>query len=193
VEDNPYGELRYEGESIASIKSMDMDDRVIYLGTFSKILSPGIRIGWVAAGEEIMDKYLRVKQRTDVHTNSVTQMELVNFLENNSIDDHIQELIKLYGNRRDVMVESIEAYFPKDVKVTHPEGGLFLWIELPENINTKEMLKKAVDKNVGYVPGGAFYPNNRQENTIRLNFSNMKEDHIKEGIQILGAVIQEEL
>jgi 2-aminoadipate transaminase len=193
VEDNPYGELRYEGESIASIKSMDTDDRVIYLGTFSKILSPGIRIGWVAAGEEIMDKYLRVKQRTDVHTNSVTQMELVNFLENNSIDDHIQELIKLYGNRRDVMVESIEAYFPKDVKVTHPEGGLFLWLELPESINTKEMLKKAVDKNVGYVPGGAFYPNNRQENTIRLNFSNMKEDHIKEGIQILGAVIQEEL
>ncbi len=193
IEDNPYGELRYEGSNVESIKSMDTDDRVVYLGTFSKILSPGIRIGWVCAGEEIMDKYLRVKQRTDVHTNSVTQMELVNFLENNSIDDHIQELIKLYGNRRDVMVESIKEYLPKDVKVTHPEGGLFLWLELPEEINTKDMLKKAVDKNIGYVPGGAFYPNNRQENTIRLNFSNMKEDDIKKGIKILGEVIQEEL
>src|SRR6056297_1236290 len=138
LEDNPYGELRYGGESRKSLKSMDKSDRVVYLGTFSKILSPGIRIGWVCAGEETMDKYLRVKQRTDVHTNSVTQMELVNFLENNSIDKHIQELIKLYGNRRDIMVGSVKKYFPKEVKMTHPEGGLILWLELPENINTKE-------------------------------------------------------
>ena len=193
VEDNPYGELRYEGRNVESIKSMDTEDRVVYLGTFSKILSPGIRIGWACAGKEIMDKYLRVKQRTDVHTNSVTQMELVNFLENNSIDKHIQELIKLYGNRRDIMVGSVKKYFPKEVKMTHPEGGLFLWLELPENINTKDMLKKSVDKNVGYVPGGAFYPNNRQENTIRLNFSNMQEEDIKKGIKILGEVIKEEL
>ncbi len=193
IEDNPYGELRYEGSTVESIKSMDTDDRVVFLGTFSKILSPGIRIGWVCAGEEIMGKYLRVKQRTDVHTNSVTQMELVNFLNNNSIEDHIQELIKLYGNRRDIMVESIKKYFPKEVVVKHPEGGLFLWLELPEGINTSKMLKTSVDKNVGYVPGGAFYPNNRQENTIRLNFSNMKEDDIKKGIKILGDVIKAEL
>ena len=193
VEDNPYGDLRYEGNDVESIKSMDTDDRVVYLGTFSKILSPGIRIGWVYAGEEIMDKYIRVKQRTDVHTNSVTQMELVSFLNNNSIDDHIKELIKLYSNRRDIMIESINKYFPKEVKLTHPEGGLFLWLELPESINTKKLLEKSVERNVGYVPGGAFYPNNRQENTIRLNFSNMKEDDIKKGIKILGEVIQEEL
>ena len=193
VEDNPYGDLRYEGNDVESIKSMDTDDRVVYLGTFSKILSPGMRIGWVYAGEEIMDKYIRVKQRTDVHTNSVTQMELVSFLNNNSIDDHIKELIKLYSNRRDIMIESINKYFPKEVKLTHPEGGLFLWLELPESINTKKLLEKSVERNVGYVPGGAFYPNNRQENTIRLNFSNMKEDDIKKGIKILGEVIQEEL
>jgi len=165
LEDNPYGELRYGGESKKSLKSMDKSDRVVYLGTFSKILSPGIRIGWVCAGEDIMDKFVKVKQRSDVHTNSVSQMEVANFLDNNDIDEHISKIKELYGNRRDLMLETIDECFPEGVDITRPDGGLFLWAVLPEKIDTKEMLKKAVEKNVGYVPGGAFFPNGGNKNT----------------------------
>lgn len=193
LEDNPYGELRYEGTVPPSLKSMDTGDRVVYLGTFSKILSPGIRIGWVSAGEEIMDKFIKVKQRSDVHTNSVSQMEVAHFLTHNDIDAHIEKLKELYGKRRDLMLMAIKEHFPKEVKITYPEGGLFLWAILPEGIDTKVMLKKAVQRNVGYVPGGAFFPNGGNRNTLRLNFSNMKEDKILEGIKILGGIVKEEI
>lgn len=193
LEDNPYGELRYDGESKPSLKSMDNGDHVIYLGTFSKILSPGIRIGWVCAGEEIMDMFVKVKQRSDVHTNSVTQMDVANFLANNDIDVHISKIKELYKNRRNLMLKTIDDNFPTGVETTRPDGGLFLWVVLPEKIDAKEMLKKAVAKNVGYVPGGAFFPNGGNKNTMRLNFSNMQEDKIVEGIQILGEVIRKEI
>ena len=193
LEDNPYGELRYSGEAKPSLKSMDKGNHVIYLGTFSKILSPGIRIGWLCAGEEIMDMFVKVKQRSDVHTNSVSQMEVSHFLANNDIDAHISKIKELYKNRRDLMLEAIDENFPEGVETTRPDGGLFLWVVLPEKIDSKEMLKKAIDKNVGYVPGGAFFPNGGNKNTMRLNFSNMKEEKIVEGIQILGEVIRKEL
>ncbi len=193
LEDNPYGELRYGGESKKSLKSMDKSDRVVYLGTFSKILSPGIRIGWVCAGEETMDMFVKVKQRSDVHTNSVSQMEVANFLENNDIDEHISKIKELYGNRRDLMLETIDECFPEGVDITRPDGGLFLWAVLPEKIDAKEMLKKAVEKNVGFVPGGAFFPNGGNKNTMRLSFSNMQEEKIVEGIKILAEVIKKEI
>ena len=193
LEDNPYGELRYGGESKKSLKSMDKSDRVVFLGTFSKILSPGIRIGWVCAGEDIMDKFVKVKQRSDVHTNSVSQMEVANFLDNNDIDEHISKIKELYGNRRDLMLETIDASFPAGIETTRPDGGLFLWAVLPEKIDAKEMLKKAVEKNVGFVPGGAFFPNGGNKNTMRLSFSNMQEEKIVEGIKILAEVIKKEI
>ena len=193
LEDNPYGELRYEGVTPPSLKSMDTGGRVVYLGTFSKILSPGIRVGWVCAGAEIMDKFVKVKQRSDVHTNSVTQMEVCHFLSHNDIDEHIDALRALYGKRRDLMLEAIRENFPEEVTVTHPEGGLFLWAVLPDGLDAKAMLERAVARNVGYVPGGAFFPNGGNRNTLRLNFSNMREDRIEEGIRILGEVIREEM
>ena len=193
LEDNPYGELRYGGESRKSLKSMDKSDRVVYLGTFSKILSPGIRIGWVCAGEETMDMFVKVKQRSDVHTNSVSQMEVANFLENNDIDEHISKIKELYRKRRNIMLETIDACFPAGIETTRPDGGLFLWVVLPEKIDSKEMLKKAVEKNVGYVPGGAFFPNGGNKNTMRLSFSNMEEEKIVQGIKILAEVIKKEI
>jgi len=193
LEDCPYGELRYGGESKKSLKSMDKSDRVIYLGTFSKILSPGIRIGWVCAGEEAMDMFVKVKQRSDVHTNSVSQMEVSNFLANNDIDEHISKIKELYRKRRNVMLETIDANFPEGIQTTRPDGGLFLWVVLPEKMDAKEMLKKAVENNVGYVPGGAFFPNGDNKNTMRLSFSNMEEEKIVEGIKILAEVIKKEI
>jgi len=193
LEDNPYGELRYGGESRKSLKSMDKSDRVVYLGTFSKILSPGIRIGWVCAGEETMDMFVKVKQRSDVHTNSVSQMEVANFLENNDIDEHISKIKELYRKRRNIMLETIDACFPAGIETTRPDGGLFLWVVLPEKIDSKEMLKKAVEKNVGYVPGGTFFPNGSNKNTMRLSFSNMEEEKIVQGIKILAEVIKKEI
>ncbi|MBK5251408.1 MAG: PLP-dependent aminotransferase family protein [Peptostreptococcaceae bacterium] len=191
IEDNPYGALRFEGVKPPSLKSFDTEGRVIFLGTFSKTFCPGLRIGWVQASEEILNKYILVKQGADLQTNSLAQREIYEFVTNYDFAGHVEHIKNVYRGRRDLMLESIEKYFPKEAKHTYPEGGLFLWITLPERINTKELSYKALEKNVAYVPGGSFYPNGDKQNSFRLNYSYNTDDKIVEGIKRLGEVITE--
>ncbi|SKC88303.1 aminotransferase-like domain-containing protein [Maledivibacter halophilus] len=193
IEDNPYGELRFEGERLPSIKSIDTEGRVIFLGTFSKTFCPGLRIGWVCASDEVLNKYILVKQGADLQSNSMSQRELDAFLDVYDLDEHIEKIKKLYKSRRDLMLETMKEHFPKEVKFTHPEGGLFTWAVLPEHVNARELMKKSLERNVAFVPGGSFFPNGGNENTMRINYSNMPENRIVEGIKILGEVIKEEL
>lgn len=189
IEDNPYGELRYEGEAVPSLKSMDEKGLVIFLGSFSKILAPGYRIGWICASPEILQKYIFIKQGADLQPSTVSQMEISRFMELYDLDAHVERIRKLYGSRRKLMLDTMKETFPAQVKYTNPKGGLFTWVELPENMDAREVLMKCVEKNVAYIPGGAFYPEGGKENTFRLNFSNMPEDKIVEGIRRIGEVL----
>lgn len=193
VEDNPYGELRFEGEMPPSIKSLDTEGRVIFLGTFSKTMCPGLRLGWVCADEEVLNKYILVKQGADLQASTISQMEMAKFLEEYSIEEHIDTIKEVYGRRRDLMLKTMEAEFPEGVTFTRPEGGLFTWVEMPEHINARELAVKALAKNVAFVPGGSFFPNGGNENTLRLNYSNMDEERIVIGITRLAEAIKEML
>ncbi|GAB6108529.1 aminotransferase-like domain-containing protein [Fusibacter bizertensis] len=191
IEDNPYGELRFEGEMIGSIKSFDTEGRVVYLGTFSKTFSPGLRIGWVLASPEVLNKYIMVKQSADLQTSSISQRELNQFIDMYDFDAHVAKIKKVYKIRRDLMMNTIKAEFPAQAEFEIPTGGLFAWVKLPVNIDTRKVLVKAVENKVAFVPGGSFFPNGGQENFMRLNFSNMPEDKIVEGIKRLGEILKE--
>lgn len=191
VEDNPYGELRFEGESLPSVKSFDKVGNVLCTGSFSKIFCPGFRIGWIAGDKDIIRKYVLVKQGTDLQCNTIAQMTIAEYLKRYDIDKHIKKIVQVYRKRRDIAVKSIECYFPKNIKFTHPEGGLFTWIELPEGVSARKILEKCLEKKIAFVPGGSFFPNEHKENTFRINYSNMPEDRIEKGLQILGQVIKE--
>lgn len=191
IEDNPYGELRFEGEALPSVKSFDKIGCVICLGTFSKIFCPGYRIGWVAGDENVISKYVLVKQGVDLQCNTIAQMEIAKYLELYSIDDHIAKIKQAYKSRRDTVVKTMEEEFPEGVTFTRPEGGLFAWVELPQNIDSRDVLVKCLEKNVAFVPGGSFFPNVNRYNTLRINFSNMPEDRIVEGIKLLASVLRE--
>ena len=193
VEDNPYGELRFEGDLLPSVKHFDTEGRVIFLGTFSKIFCPGLRLGWVAADEEILNKFSLCKQAADLQASSISQMEMAKFLEVHDIEKHIDILKSVYSKRKDLMIRTMEEEFPEEITYTNPEGGLFLWVELPEYMDSKELAAKALEKNVAYVPGISFYPNGGVHNTLRMNYSNMPEDKIVEGVKRLAAVFREEL
>lgn len=191
VEDNPYGELRFEGEIPPSLKAFDTEGRVIFLGTFSKTFSPGMRIGWVIADALILQKYNLIKQGSDLQASTISQREMDKFLEMYDLDAHIEKIKNVYRSRRDIMIEAIKEHFPSNISYTYPEGGLFTWVVLPENINTREIMPKALEKNVAFVPGGSFFPNGGNENAFRLNYSTMSEDKIKEGIERLGKLLKE--
>ncbi|HAE91946.1 PLP-dependent aminotransferase family protein [Tissierella praeacuta] len=193
IEDNPYGELRFEGEVLPAVKHFDTEGRVAFLGTFSKILCPGLRLGWVVADKEFLNKFILVKQGADLQSSTISQMEVAKFLETYNIDQHIQKIIDIYKVRRDVMIKTMEEEFPEGVSFTYPEGGLFTWVVLPEYMNARELALKALEQNVAYVPGGSFFPNGGNENTFRLNYSNMNEEKIVEGIKRLGKVIKESM
>ncbi len=193
LEDNPYGALRFEGESLPSVKSLDTENRVVFLGTFSKILCPGYRLGWVVAGKELLEKYNLIKQGADLQSCTTTQMQAAEFLKTNDLDAHIEKIKKLYVARRDVMIKAIEELFPKEVSFTRPEGGLFLWLTFPEYINGRELAKKAIEQKVAFVPGGSFFPKSGIENFARLNYSACDEEKIREGMERLAKVINEEI
>lgn len=193
VEDNPYGELRFEGERPPAIKHFDTEGRVIYLGTFSKTFCPGLRLGWTCADTEVLQKYVLVKQGADLQTSTIAQRELNKFLEKYDLDEYIEKIKEVYKRRRDLMLNTMKEEFPEGIKYTYPEGGLFTWVELPEHINARELLEKAIEKNVAFVPGGSFFPNGGHENTMRLNYSNMDEERIVIGIKRLAEVIKEML
>jgi len=192
LEDNPYGDLRFKGEDIPTIKSMDTNNRVIYVGSFSKILSPGLRLGWVVAPEEIIQKIVVVKQVNDVHTNVFSQMLATEYMKKYSIDEHIEKIRALYGRRCSFMLECMDQYFPEYCTYTRPEGGLFIWCTLPEEIDTVELSKKAVERKVAFVPGSTcMVDQNKICSSFRLNYSTMTEDKIEQGIKILGEVLKE--
>ena len=191
LEDNPYGELRFEGEVQPSLRSLDTEDRVIFMGTFSKIFSPGIRVGWFNAAPKVLEKFNLVKQGADLQTSTTTQMILSQFLDDNDLEAHIDQIIKVYGKRKNVMVDAMKKYFPEEVTFTNPEGGLFLWVTLPEGLNARDIAVKAIEQKVAFVPGGAFYPESPEENHFRLNYSCMPEDKIEEGIKRLGDVLKD--
>ncbi|MCK4223983.1 MAG: PLP-dependent aminotransferase family protein [candidate division Zixibacteria bacterium] len=190
IDDNPYGELRYVGEDVPSLKSLG-GDLVIELGTCSKIVSPGLRIGWVAASTEVMTMFERMKQGADLHTNTFAQYVLYEYIKAGNLDRHIQEIKVAYSERRDVMIEALKEHFPENVTWVEPKGGLFLWVELPQEISATKLLDEAVKQKVAYVPGKPFYPYEDKDNTLRLNFSNASPDMIREGIKRLGKVFQE--
>jgi len=190
IEDNPYGEVRFAGESIPPVKSFDTEGRVIYLSTFSKIFCPGFRIGWMCASETLMKKYVPFKQSTDLHSDIFAQMVTAKYMELFNIDDHIEKIKATYRHRRELMIECIQKEFPDGTKHTLPEGGLFMWVELPKGIKAKEVFQVALEKNVAFVPGDSFFPNGGCENTFRLNYSNMPDERIVEGIRRLGMVLK---
>lgn len=190
IEDNPYGELRFEGESLPSIKSFDQAGTILCTGSFSKIFCPGFRIGWIAGDKSIIRKYVLVKQGTDLQCNTIAQMTIAEYLKHYDIDEHIRKIIEVYRKRRDIAVECMERYFPAGVKYTRPHGGLFTWIELPEEISAREILQKCLEQKIAFVPGGSFYPVEHRENTFRINYSNMPEEKIIKGLRILGEVLE---
>jgi 2-aminoadipate transaminase len=191
IEDDPYGQLCYEGTTPPALASLAGAAPVIYLGTFSKIFCPGMRIGWLAAPREIYEKYAVVKQGADLHTSTLAQHEILAYLERFDLDAGIERICKVYRRRRDAMLSALESGFPPGVSWTRPRGGLFLWVTLPEGVSAREALVLALERNVAFVPGGSFFPNGGHENTLRLNFSNMPEDRIAEGIARLGGVLRE--
>lgn len=191
IEDNPYGELRFEGEPLPSIKSFDTEGNILCTGSFSKIFCPGYRIGWIAGDKEIIKKYVLVKQGVDLQCNTIAQMEIAKYLELFNIDEHIAKIVETYRIRRDLAVSTMEKVFPKNITFTRPQGGLFAWVELPAHINARDVLTKSLEQNVAFVPGGSFFPNGGKENTFRINFSNMPEDRIVEGLERLAKVLHE--
>lgn len=187
VEDNPYGEIRFIGEDLPFMKNYINDS--ILLGSFSKIISPGMRLGWIVANNEVMEKMVIAKQASDLHSNYFTQRIIHQYLMDNNIDEHIGKIRGLYKKQRDIMVSMIEEHFPPGVRYTKPEGGLFLWVTLPLGISSMELFKIAIKDKVAFVPGNAFYVDKIENNTLRLNFSNSDEEKIEEGIKRISKAI----
>jgi len=199
IEDDPYGQLRFEGKHIPTVELLDdqlhgdngcYHGNVIYLSTFSKILSPGIRLAWVVATPEIIQKLVMAKQGADLHTSTFNQIVAYEVSRKGFLNEHIKKINAVYKERRDIMLEELEKNMPEGVKWTKPQGGLFLWVSLPETCNSNELLIKAVEKKVAFVPGNSFFPNGGGDNTMRLNFSNAKPDMIRIGIQRLSETIK---
>lgn len=191
LEDNPYGEIRFAGNHVPAVKSFDKTGHVFYMSTFSKTLAPGFRLGWVVAAEEVVNKLTVLKQSADLHTDNLAQYAVVEFLENNNLDAHVEKISALYGKRKQLMVEGIKQYFPAGVKYTDPEGGMFLWVEVPGVDDTVELFKECLKHNVAFVPGDPFFAGKPQPGAFRLNYSNMAEDKIKVGLKQLGEALQE--
>ncbi len=193
IEDDPYSELSFEGEVPRPMKAMSPDN-VILLGTFSKLLAPGLRIAWLIAPKgNAYDRCVRMKQGADLHTNTFAQHIIYEFIKDGALDDHLKIIRRAYARRRDLMVKLMKEHFPEGVSFTQPTGGLFLWVSLPEKIDTTELLPKAVEMNVAYIPGSAFYPDGGGRNTMRLNFSKPTEEEIEKGIPILAKLFRETL
>jgi 2-aminoadipate transaminase len=203
IEDDPYGQLRFEGNHLPSIVVLDgkfrgIDDHcyrgnVIYLSTFSKILAPGIRLAWVVAPPEVIRKLVQAKQGADLHTSTFNQIVAHEVSRQGFLDEHIKLIRKVYKERRDVMLAAMDRFFPPEADWTQPEGGLFLWGTLPERLNSKDVLASAIEKKVAFVPGEPFFPNGGGYNTMRLNFSYSTNERIIEGISRLGEVIHQKM
>ena len=204
VEDDPYGQLRYEGEHLKPLVVLDSEylgcegdggytGNVIYTSTFSKTLAPGLRLGWIVAPKDVVFKLVQMKQGTDLHTSTFDQMVAYQVARDGFLDQHIRTIRETYGHRRDVMLNAMAEFFPAEVRRTRPHGGLFLWATTPESIDTADLLKDAIAQKVAFVPGYSFHPNGGGHNTMRLNFSNANDDQIVEGIRRLSVAIKQRL
>lgn len=188
IEDDPYGELRFRGEKLAPVKAHYKDG--ILLGSFSKVVAPALRIGWITAPAKIMEKLVIAKQAADLHTNYFSQRILYSYLMENDVDKHIEMIKEIYRAQCDVMIEAVKEHLPSEIKHTSPEGGMFLWLILPKKLKSMDLFDNAIKENVAFVPGAPFYANGGGENTMRLNFSNSSPDKIREGMARLGKVIK---
>jgi 2-aminoadipate transaminase len=193
LEDNPYGLLRYEGDPPSPLLSLDGGVYVMYLGTFSKILSPGIRLGWVVAPPPVLEKINLGKQGTDLCTSTLSQLMVQAYFEESRWRDYVESLTEVYRARRDTMLDALADHFPRQAEWTRPAGGLFIWVTLPDFIDTTDLLARALRDNVAFVPGEAAFLDGRGRNAMRLNFSGSDEDAIREGIRRIGEVVTEQV
>ena len=207
IEDDPYGQLRYEGDHLTPLIVLDRENlrrdagysigNVIYLSTFSKTLAPGLRIGWIVAPPEVISKLVQLKQGMDLHTSTFVQMVACEVARDNFLDEHIKLIRRVYGERRNVMLEALEENFPSDLTWTRPQGGLFLWVTLPEGMDSHQVFEAAIRENVAFVPGDSFYASNGHADEgrrhFRLNFSNAQPEQIREGVRRLGVAVKKQL
>jgi 2-aminoadipate transaminase len=192
LEDNPYGLLRYEGQRLPTLRSLD-EEFVIYASTFSKILSPGVRLGWTAAPAPVLAKMNIGKQASDLCSSSISQYFVGAYFDSGPWEEYVHSLIEIYRRRRDVMLDSLAEHFPREAEWTHPQGGLFIWATLPDYIDTTDLLARALQEHVAFVPGRAAYVDGRGGSAMRLNFSGVDEDDIREGIRRIGEVVREQV
>ena len=190
-EDNPYGELRYRGESFPTLKSMDTKGLVSFLGTFSKIFCPGLRLGWIAGPHTIVEKFVMIKQSADLHTSNFDQGVADAYMDSYDLDAHVKEIVELYGHRRDLILKTMEEEFPEGVEFTRPDGGLFLWVTVPEGVSARKVFDKCIEQKVAAVIGDAFYPNDKTDRSMRVNYSCMPDDKIVEGVKRMAKAIKE--
>lgn len=209
IEDDPYGELRYEGDHLTPLLALDRKSlphdsaytsgNVIYLSTFSKTLAPGLRLGWIVAPPEVIGKLAQLKQGADLHTSTFNQFVAYEVARDGFLGDHVEQIRKVYRERRDVMLDALQQFFPPGVTWTHPQGGLFLWVTLPAGLDIQAILKSALEQNVAFVPGDSFFADNKasrgrsRPSHMRLNFSNAAPDQIREGIRRLSAAVKTHL
>jgi 2-aminoadipate transaminase len=192
LEDNPYGEIRFEGENIPSVKSLDTEGRVIYVGSFSKVIAPGLRVGFVSAPKEVIQKMVVCKQVADVHTNILAQIICDEFVNNYDFDGHLAKIREIYKKKYHLMISELEKNLPDSIKFTHPQGGLFLWGTLPDGVDMQGFCKTAVERNVAVVPGVAFLINEGERcNSFRVNYSTPSDENIIKGTEILGKTARE--
>lgn len=203
IEDDPYGQLRYSGEHLPPLVILDNNfqgnngspycGNVIYMSTFSKTLAPGLRLGWIIAPAEVIDKLVHAKQGTDLHTSTFNQIVAYEVAHGGFLDKHVRVIRNVYRERRDAMLAALDKYFPREIQWTKPQGGLFLWITMPKQLNSMDLLQKAIDEKVAFVPGNSFYADGSGHNTMRLNFSYVEPERIEEGIKRLAGVLEKAL
>jgi 2-aminoadipate transaminase len=203
IEDDPYGQLRFEGEHLPPLLVLDRENlrrddgklgNVIYLSTFSKTLAPGIRLGWIVAPPDVISKLVQFKQGADLHSSTFDQMVAYEVVHDGFLDEHVKKIRAIYRERRDVMLAALTEYFPPEVTWTHPQGGLFLWVTLPEGLDMEHLFQAALRENVAFVPGDCFYPGGDEgRRHMRLNFSHSNPQQIREGIRRLGLAVAREM
>ncbi len=204
IEDDPYGQLRYSGDHVTPLFVLDRENHradehyhfgnVIYMSTFSKLLAPGLRLGWIVAPPDVISKLVQIKQGADLHTSTFCQAVAYEVARDGFLDEHVKKIRTVYRERRDVMLESLERYFPAEATWTHPEGGLFLWVTLPEGMNAMDLFHSAIENKVAFVPGSSFFPEESEgARHLRLNFSNSEPEKIREAIRRLGTAVKEQI
>lgn len=190
IEDNPYGELRFKGEYQPALKSMDTEGLVMYMGTFSKIMAPGYRIGWTCANHEIIEKLNLIAQGAALQTSTIAPMIIAKYMDMFDLDEHVDKIRAVYKHRCELMIRTMRETFPPEAKFTDPDGGLFTWVELPDYVNTRDLAAVALESNVAFVPGSGFFPNGGNNCCMRLNYSCMPDERIVEGVHRLAEVIK---